>query len=164
MGSLSAEDLERARLQTSQNAALSEAREALDQMFRFFREWISTTRPDADAFISVGGAGSAVGANQAMWNIDWMHDMATWREGETFEGKASPKWDVRKPDSAGLAEAAGLFKALSIDEINARLAPVATVIKDYGEAGCEGGRRLEVGCETSGLTSESGLASGRTSS
>ena len=100
---------------------------------------------DADAFVSVSKEGNAVGANQAAWNIDWMHDMKQWSEGVEFNGKPTPKWDdVRYPHAYTLADAAALFKAMSVEDINARLAPVATVQEDLGEAGCEGGRRLHI--------------------
>ena len=145
LDSFSEEDIERLKREVGQLEARRGAEAALDCFFRFFREWLSTTSPDADAFVSVSKEGNAVGANQAAWNIDWMHDMKQWSEGVEFHGKPTPKWDdVRYPHAYTLADAAALFKAMSVEDINARLAPVATVQEDLGEAGCEGGRRLHI--------------------
>ena len=139
------EDQEKVRRDVARQEAAQGAQAALACLFRFFREWLSTTRPDADAFASVCEDGNAVCANQAAWNVDWMHDMKQWSEGVEFHGQPTPKWDdVSYPHSYRLVEAAALFKAMSVEEINTRLAPVATVEKDYGEAGCKGGRRLEL--------------------
>jgi len=118
---------------------------ALDCVFRFFREWMSTTHPDADAFVEVARDGLIVAKNQAGWNVDWMHDMKSWSEGVTFNETPTPKWgDVQFPTASALQRAASRFREMSVEELNSRLAPVMTVHQDYGETGCEGGRRLEV--------------------
>jgi hypothetical protein len=145
-GSVSAEDLEQVKQGFARDESAERTNAALECMFRFFREWMSTMCPDADAMCSVSKEGLAVGTNQAGWNIDWSHDMKQWSEGVQFDEKATPRWDgVDFLHEYRLADAAVLFKTMPAEEINARLAPVAVIEKDYGETGgCEGGRRLEV--------------------
>ena len=118
LDSFSEEDIERLKREVGQLEARRGAEAALACFFRFFREWLSTTSPDADAFVSVSKEGNAVGANQA----------SVLRGGEPAEDASVAEDSSRL--YAGIVERIGRFAGpLSHDLLPVLRSPGQTVLE-----------------------------------
>ena len=135
--------------------ATSSADAALDSIFRFFREWTTTTLPDATIVVSVRADGDVAAYHMAAWNMLWQHSMRSWANGLEFKRSRNglrgeqrvivAPWD-QFPAWDALRAAAERFRAMTVEQINAKLQPAAVVISDLGEVAADGpgGRRLEL--------------------